>query len=72
MKNHKSTNISSTVIEHTNHHANPSRINPEVTAMNSKEQSRNSNKSKRHNLSEDKRETARDIHINGSSTSNRL
>jgi len=65
MKNNKDTNKASTEAG-ANHHANPSRMNPEVAATQSKEHAINK-KSKMHGLlNSDKGADEKRIHINGS------
>ena len=50
----------------TNHHANPSHLNPEIAAMLAKEQHPHKDTLKLHEPERDKRAAAREIHTNGS------
>jgi len=65
MENNKDTNKASTKAE-ANHHANPSRMNPEVAAMQSKEHVINKKSESHGLLNPDKGADEKRIHINGS------
>jgi len=72
MKHQKNTGIPATAIENANHHANPSRMNPEVAAMRTNEQPGKKQSEPHNSLNPDKGADARRIHTNGSTTSDRL
>jgi len=74
MKNqeNKNTGIQSTAPKDTNHHANPSRMNPEVAAMLPKEQPGKKKSASHGLLYPDKGADVERIHTNGSTTSDRL